>query len=141
MNAIKFHRLSKHYQKSSVKALDSLCLEIKKGRLFGLIGPNGAGKSTLINIIAGLVYRTSGEMVIFDQLVGNMDFLYRRHVGFVLDRPMYFGKLNVREYLKFVAAMYNLPQAATQDKIEELVDFFALGHVAGNFIETYSNTL
>ncbi len=138
MNAIQFYDLSKRYRKNSVRALDSLCLEIKKGQLFGLVGPNGAGKTTLIHIIAGLIRRTSGKMVIFDQEIGKTDFLFRRRIGFVLDRPMYFGRLTVKEYLEFVAGMYDMPKQDVHGKIEELVAFFDLEPVARNYIETYS---
>src|SRR5262252_9238626 len=48
------------------RALDGVSLAIGKGELFGLLGPNGAGKSTLINILAGLVNKTSGTVKIWD---------------------------------------------------------------------------
>jgi ABC-2 type transport system ATP-binding protein len=48
-----------------VTALDRVSLTIPKGSIFGLLGPNGAGKSTLINILAGLVNRTSGDVRIW----------------------------------------------------------------------------
>jgi ABC-2 type transport system ATP-binding protein len=62
--AVEVSGLTKYYgndAKSGRKpALDSLDLAIPRGSLFGLLGPNGAGKSTLINILAGLVIKTSG---------------------------------------------------------------------------------
>lgn len=51
------------------EALKSVDLTVPQGSIFGLLGPNGAGKSTLINILAGLVVKTSGKVRIwgFDQ--------------------------------------------------------------------------
>jgi len=63
--ALEIKGLKKTYQskKSGDKeALQSIDLKIKKGSFFGLLGPNGAGKSTIINIIAGLVKKSSGSV-------------------------------------------------------------------------------
>ena len=53
-------------EKHALKGVD---LTIPRGSVFGLLGPNGAGKSTMINILAGLVRKTSGRVTIwgFDQ--------------------------------------------------------------------------
>ncbi|MGK6322813.1 ABC transporter ATP-binding protein [Sphingomonas sp. DT-51] len=47
------------------RALDGVSFEVPRGSIFGLLGPNGAGKSTLINILAGLVNKTSGSAEIW----------------------------------------------------------------------------
>ncbi len=46
-------------------ALDGVSLDVPQGGIFGLLGPNGAGKSTLINIIAGMVVKTSGQVSVW----------------------------------------------------------------------------
>ena len=72
-NAIELRRLKKTYaatKKNEAKpALSGIDLDIPRGSIFGLLGPNGAGKSTLINILAGLVNKSSGSVNIwgFDQ--------------------------------------------------------------------------
>lgn len=72
-NAIEIRGLTKTYgggrnspEKEALKGID---LDVPQGSVFGLLGPNGAGKSTLINILAGLVVKTSGQVTIwgFDQ--------------------------------------------------------------------------
>lgn len=71
--AIRIRALRKTYaggkgqpEKHALKGVD---LDVPRGSVFGLLGPNGAGKSTMINILAGLVRKTSGEVSIwgFDQ--------------------------------------------------------------------------
>lgn len=64
--AIEISGLNKTYKASGrapeKQALIDVDLNIKKGSIFGLLGPNGAGKSTLINILGGLVIKTSGRV-------------------------------------------------------------------------------
>jgi len=55
--------LSKSYA-SGLSALRNINLEIQKGEIFALLGPNGAGKTTLINIVCGIVTRSSGEVLV-----------------------------------------------------------------------------
>ena len=64
-NVLTVKNLKKNYKKNSsqtVKAIENLNLEVKQGEIFGLLGPNGAGKSTFINILAGTVLKTSGQI-------------------------------------------------------------------------------
>jgi len=49
---IKIERLSKFYGKKQV--LNSIDLEFKKGKIYGIVGENGAGKTTLFRCISGL---------------------------------------------------------------------------------------
>ncbi len=65
--ALSAKNLTKVYQKSkgsdnSTLALNKLNLEVTQGEIFGLLGPNGAGKTTFINILGGLVVKTSGTV-------------------------------------------------------------------------------
>ncbi|MEO1221643.1 MAG: ABC transporter ATP-binding protein [Pseudomonadota bacterium] len=68
--AIEAIGLEKVYKASGklpeMRALKGIDLKIKRGSIFGLLGPNGAGKSTFINILAGLVTKTSGTARIWD---------------------------------------------------------------------------
>jgi len=61
-------------------ALKGVSFDVPEGGIFGLLGPNGAGKSTLINIMAGLVLKTSGTIEIW---------------GHDIDRDMRNAKLNI----------------------------------------------
>ena len=67
--AIEAKALAKTYAASkkmpAKQALKGVDLDIPRGSIFGLLGPNGAGKSTFINILAGLVNKTSGAVNIW----------------------------------------------------------------------------
>ena len=59
---LKLTHLSKAYNKSAVKAVDDLSLELKPGEIFGFLGPNGAGKTTTIKMITGILSYEEGEI-------------------------------------------------------------------------------
>ncbi|MGB1360836.1 MAG: ABC transporter ATP-binding protein [Alphaproteobacteria bacterium] len=67
-NAIEIRQVQKEYESKDgygKKALKGFDLDIPRGSIFGLLGPNGAGKSTLINILSGLVKKSSGKVNIW----------------------------------------------------------------------------
>ena len=64
-NVISVKNLNKVYSKKSGKpihAINNLNLDVQESEIFGLLGPNGAGKTTFINILAGIVVKTSGKV-------------------------------------------------------------------------------
>jgi len=85
--AIEVNHLTKDY--TSVRALDSLSLEVRQGECFGLLGPNGAGKTTLIKIFLNLISPSSGSVKIFDQPVINEKI--RDRVGYLPERVKIYG--------------------------------------------------
>jgi ABC-2 type transport system ATP-binding protein len=62
-SVIRVEGLCKTYD-GDLKALKNIDLDIEKGEIFALLGPNGAGKTTLINIICGIVNKTSGSVTV-----------------------------------------------------------------------------
>jgi ABC-2 type transport system ATP-binding protein len=55
--------LSKTYR-TGLAALKRIDLDIRRGEIFALLGPNGAGKTTLINIVCGIVTKSSGSIAV-----------------------------------------------------------------------------
>ena len=91
-----------------VVALRNLNLKVKKGSFFGLLGPNGAGKSTLINILAGLVIKTSGTVKIrnIDQDINVREF--KRSIGVVPQETNFDPFLTPYESLDIQAGLYGV---------------------------------
>ncbi len=63
MKALEVKNVRKTYA-GGVEALQGVSLSLEEGDFFALLGPNGAGKTTLINILSGLVNKTSGELLV-----------------------------------------------------------------------------
>jgi ABC-2 type transport system ATP-binding protein len=113
--AIEIKNLSKTYQKTSKssakEALKSINLEVKKGSFFGLLGPNGAGKSTIINILAGLVNKTSGQVKIAGIDIDQNQQLAKFKIGIVPQELVIDPFFNVRETLEIYAGYYGIRKA------------------------------
>lgn len=137
MNAIEIKNLRKAYRKSPY-AVNKLSLTIPTSSIFGILGPNGAGKSTVMNILAGIVKKTSGEIKILGEIIHEDNYEYKRNIGFVLEQPHYLDKLTVKEYLNFAGAMYGIDQEEVEKRTDELITFFDLKEKQDNWIEKYS---
>jgi ABC-2 type transport system ATP-binding protein len=74
--------LTKTYD-GGFQALKEVSLDINRGEIFGLLGPNGAGKTTLINIVCGIVTKTSGSVIVDDFDIVNDYRQTRSRIGLV----------------------------------------------------------
>ncbi len=125
-NAIEIRDLTKTYasqgagaEKHALKGVD---LDVKAGSIFGLLGPNGAGKSTMINIMAGLVRKTSGKVNIwgFDQDENPRQ--SRAAIGVMPQELNIDPFFSPRNALEVQAGLYGVPKAQRQsDEILRLV--------------------
>lgn len=126
--AIEIKHLSKTYQKSAKspakEALKSINLQIKKGSFFGLLGPNGAGKSTIINILAGLVNKTSGEVKICGIDIDKNQQQSKFKIGIVPQELIIDPFFNVRETLEIYAGYYGIKKS--QRRTDEIIEALGL---------------
>ena len=129
--AIEIKNLKKIYQnpkkslanKSLItEALKGVDLQIKKGSIFGLLGPNGAGKSTIINILAGLVNKTSGTVKIAGFDIDKNPNQAKFKIGIVPQELVIDPFFNVYETLEIYAGYYGIrkPERKTDEIIEAL---------------------
>ena len=104
--------LSKTYasggEGQETEALKDVSLCIPRGSFFGLLGPNGAGKSTLINILAGLVIKTSGEAWICGHDIEKDMRQARLSIGIVPQELNIDPYFTPRELLEVQAGFYGL---------------------------------
>ena len=107
--AIRIEDLSKVYA-GGKRALDKVSLEIPRGRIFGLLGPNGAGKSTLINILSGMVNKTSGTAEIWGFDIDRDARNAKRSIGVVPQEIVFDPFFTPAETLENTAGLYGIPK-------------------------------
>ena len=133
--AVEVRDLTKRYRRAKENALDGVSLAIPQGSLFGLLGPNGAGKSTLINILAGLVIKTSGTAAVEGYDIDRQPRLARAHIGVVPQELNIDPFFTPRALLDLMAGFYGLKR----DKRRALDLLEALG--LGDRADAYPRTL
>lgn len=131
------NQLRKVYKKNVI-ALDGLDFSLKHGQIVGFVGPNGAGKSTTINILANVLKRDSGDIIIFGEKLTNKSYKYKSNTGFVLEFPVYIEKLSIKEYLSFAGYMYGMNDSLIEKRSKELIAFFEMTNKQDEWIENYS---
>lgn len=107
--AISIDQLSKTYSDGK-RALDGVSFDVARGSIFGLLGPNGAGKSTLINILAGLVNKSSGTASIWGFDLDAHPRNAKRSIGIVNQEITFDPFFTPAEALEIYAGLYGVPK-------------------------------
>ena len=134
--AITINNLSKIYKNQKSYSLDNISLEIKSGIIFGLLGPNGAGKSTLINILADLVYKTSGTIKIFGKDYSKELYEIKPRIGIVPQELNMDPFFTPYELLELQAGLYGVPKEKRQTK--KILSLLALEDKSDAYARTLS---
>src|SRR4029453_14169256 len=111
--AIRIESLCKTYA-GGKRALDDVSFDVPRGQIFGLLGPNGAGKSTLINILAGLVVKTSGRASVWGFAIENHPRNAKLSIGVVPQEILFDPFFTPKEALEIQAGLYGVPKERRQ---------------------------
>ncbi len=97
---IEVQKLSKSY--GTVRAVENLNFKIDRGEVVGFLGQNGAGKSTTMNILAGYLAASEGQVLIdgIDMFREPME--AKKKIGYLPEIPPLYPDLTVSEYLNFI---------------------------------------
>ena len=116
-NVLEVWNISKAFRGN--KALDKLNMSVPRGCIYGLIGQNGSGKTTLLRIIAGLIFPSEGEIALFGHSEDRELAAARRRMGCVVESPVFFPKLSVKENLEYYRIQRGIPDKKSAKRIIE----------------------
>ena len=133
--AISIRELAKTY-KGGKRALDGVTFDVPRGQIFGLLGPNGAGKSTLINILSGMVMKTSGSASIWGFDIDAHPRNAKASIGIVPQEIVFDPFFTPYETLELFAGLYGVPKG--QRKSMELLRAVHLEDKANAYSRTLS---
>ncbi len=115
----------------SLVAADEVSFRVEPGQICGFIGPNGAGKTTTMRICATLDLPDAGDVFVDGNSVLEEPRAVRKRLGFMPDSYGAYSATTVGDYLDFFARAYGLRGRQRRRTIESVMDFTALGPLAG----------
>jgi ABC-type polysaccharide/polyol phosphate transport system ATPase subunit len=118
------HRNNRSY----VRALNKVSLEIFSGESVGLVGTNGAGKSTLLKVIAGVYVPQEGSALINGNIVSLLSLTSNLE-----------AELTGEENIPYLCVQFGLNIKETRSRIQEIIAFTELGEFFFQPVRTYSS--
>lgn len=130
---IQTNHLTKVYGKQ--KAVNTVDLHVKKGRIYGLLGRNGAGKTTIMKMILGLTSITSGEIQVFGKNIHGQEKRIYPRIGAIIETPGFYPNLTGTENLEIFA---KLRGTSRPDAVKTALDVVELPYKDKKLFSTYS---
>ncbi|MDG1457502.1 MAG: ABC transporter ATP-binding protein [Pseudoprimorskyibacter sp.] len=106
----------------SVQALKNVSLNIKAGELMSVLGPSGCGKTTLLNIVAGFLAPTEGQIRLGENVVHGPG----PERGMVFQQGALFEWMNVRDNVSFGPDMKGVSRKQSGPKVDHLLEVVGL---------------
>lgn len=119
-------------------AVDDVSFQIAHGETYGLLGPNGAGKTTTISMIAGLLDRDAGEVIVAGQPMTTKTVQAKSALGYVPQDLAIYPDLSGLENLVFFARLYGMSRSQAKAKAREVLSLIGLSDRAGDQANKYS---
>lgn len=138
---LRTEHLVKKYGKRIVA--NDVCINVHQGEIVGLLGPNGAGKTTTFYMTTGLVPANKGDIWLdYEEADGGVRSecitsypVYKRAqmgIGYLPQEASVFRKMTVEDNIRAVLEMTNFTKEYQEQKLEQLIKEFNLGHVREN---------
>jgi ABC-2 type transport system ATP-binding protein len=122
----------------SLQAVNGVSFQVDAGETYGLLGPNGAGKTTTISMIAGLLSRDAGEVIVGGRPMTTTTTDAKAMIGYVPQDVAIYPDLTARENLVFFARLYGMSARDAGRRSDEVLQTIGLADRARERTKHYS---
>lgn len=122
---ITFKNVTKVFEDSNTVVLKNINFELEEGKFYTLLGASGSGKSTILNIIAGLLDATSGDVYLDNKRINDVA-INKRDVHTVFQNYALFPHMNVFENVAFPLKLKKVPKVEIADRVRETLKMVRL---------------
>ncbi len=139
---IRVEGLRKHFydqSRGTVRAVDGIDFECRRGEVFGLLGANGAGKTTTLRVLSTILEPSGGEARVLGHEVRSEPEAVRRSLGFYSATTALYPRLTARETIEFFARINRYPRARVGARVDALIERFGITEYAGARIDKLSS--
>jgi ABC-2 type transport system ATP-binding protein len=133
---IELRGVTKRY--GSAFAVQDVSFTVEKGQILGFLGRNGAGKTTTLNIAAGYIAATSGDVLVDGRSLANEPRYAKRRIGYLPEQPPLYPEMTVEEYLRFVCRIKEIRARRIGAHIAHLCELTGLLEHRGRLIRHLS---
>lgn len=133
---IEIRHLTKRYGNHT--AVSDLNLTIQTGQIYGFLGPNGAGKSTTMNIMAGCLAATEGQVLIGGHDIFEEEAQAKKLIGYLPEQPPLYLELTPTEFLRFVAKAKGVPKEKWEEQLQSAMAVTKIADVRDRLIKNLS---
>ena len=119
-------------------AVDDLSFEVAAGEVLGFLGPNGAGKTTTMRMVTGFLPPSEGAVVIDGCHLLKQPIEAKRRFGYLPENPPLYPELTVRQYLRFVSEIKDVPASRRAACVDRAIERANLGEVRNKRVAALS---
>lgn len=113
---VQVENLHRHY--GNTHALKGVSFQVERGEVLGLLGPNGAGKTTTMQLLAGALAPSAGDIRIGGRSILAHPKACKAELGYLPENPPLYPELTVDEYLRYCARLRRIPSQRNAEAID-----------------------
>ena len=133
---VTIENLTKYYGNN--RAVNNISFTINDNEILGFLGPNGAGKSTTMNMIAGYLPMTGGNVKICGVDITKDPVKAKSKIGYLPEIPPVYPDMRVKEYLSFCAGLKGVPRSRRKEDIQRVMELLKIKDVQDKLIKNLS---